>query len=58
MTTTQAEGLRRIELEGAFNVRDVGGYPTADGQTTRWRRLLRSDSLHRLTPEAQRRLRD
>lgn len=58
MTPTHAEGMRRIELDGAFNVRDVGGYPTADGRATRWRRLLRSDSLHRLTPDAQRALRD
>ncbi|HWQ14365.1 MAG TPA: tyrosine-protein phosphatase [Roseiflexaceae bacterium] len=48
--------MRRIELEGAFNVRDVGGYPTHDGRTTRWRRLLRADSLHRLTPADQRAL--
>jgi protein-tyrosine phosphatase len=44
---------RVLELDGAFNVRDVGGYPTRDGKITRWRRLLRADSLHRLTPEAQ-----
>lgn len=48
---------RRIRLEGAHNVRDVGGYPTLDGRMTRWRRLLRADSLHRLTAEDQERLR-
>lgn len=31
-----------------FNLRDVGGYRTVDGRQVRWRRLLRSDSLHRL----------
>lgn len=50
------EGLRHIQLEGAFNVRDVGGYATRDGRTTRWRRLLRADSLHRLSPASQRAL--
>jgi protein-tyrosine phosphatase len=55
---TDNQGLRHLALEGAFNVRDVGGYVTRDGRTTRWRRLLRSDSLHRLTPDAQRTLID
>jgi protein-tyrosine phosphatase len=31
-----------------FNLRDVGGYTGQGGRTVRWRRLLRSDSLHRL----------
>jgi len=31
-----------------FNLRDVGGYVGHGGCTVRWRRLLRSDSLHRL----------
>jgi protein-tyrosine phosphatase len=39
---------RWITLEGAFNVRDTGGYP-ASGGTTRPNALLRADSLHRLT---------
>jgi protein-tyrosine phosphatase len=40
---------RRVELEGAFNLRDLGGYRTTSGGRIRWRRLFRSDSLHRLT---------
>ncbi|MBO9326889.1 MAG: tyrosine-protein phosphatase [Roseiflexus sp.] len=48
---------RHIPLEGAHNVRDVGGYMTVDGRITRWRRLLRADSLHHLTIEDQQRLR-
>lgn len=40
---------RRIELEGCFNFRDLGGYPTADGRRVRWRQLFRSDALHHLT---------
>ena len=38
---------RVVSLDVVHNLRDVGGYPTADGRTTRWRRLFRSDSLHR-----------
>ncbi len=40
---------RLVELEGCFNFRDLGGYETTDGRTVRWRRLFRSDGLHRLT---------
>lgn len=38
-------------MVGAFNFRDLGGYPTLDGRSTRWGRLFRSDGLHELTPE-------
>jgi len=48
---------RWIALNGAFNVRDLGGYPLPDG-VTRWGELLRGDSLHRLTTDDQRRLID
>jgi protein-tyrosine phosphatase len=39
-----------IELEGAVNVRDLGGLPTADGQQTAGARLLRADNLQDLSP--------
>jgi protein-tyrosine phosphatase len=39
---------RRIPLPGTLNLRDLGGYPTSDGGTVRWRTLLRSDALHLL----------
>lgn len=38
-----------IELEGAVNVRDLGGLPTADGRETAGGRLLRSDNLQELS---------
>ena len=31
------------------NFRDLGGYPTSDGRTTKWRTLFRADGLYRLT---------
>jgi protein-tyrosine phosphatase len=40
-----------IELEGAVNVRDVGGMPTVDGGETVYRRLLRSENLQDLTAD-------
>jgi protein-tyrosine phosphatase len=44
--TTEA---RWIELDGAVNVRDVGGLPTTDGRTVRPGRLIRAAHLQRLT---------
>lgn len=49
---------RRIELEGCYNFRDLGGYPTADGRSVRWRQLFRSDALHHLTQRDVTRLTD
>ena len=40
---------RHIECDGAFNLRDLGGYRAADGRTVRWRTLFRADGLHRVT---------
>ncbi len=40
---------RLIELEGAVNFRDLGGYATVDGRRTRWRVLFRADGLGELT---------
>ena len=40
---------RRVPLAGITNFRDLGGYPTADGGTTRWGRVFRADALHKLT---------
>ncbi len=42
---------RLIDLEGCFNFRDLGGYPSEDGRRVRWRRLFRSDALHHMTAE-------
>ena len=42
--------LRRIPLDGCVNFRDLGGYASALGGTTKWGVLFRADSLHRLSP--------
>src|ERR1700722_1688844 len=39
-----------VDLEGAVNVRDLGGLPTEDGGETVAGRLLRSDNLKDLSP--------
>ena len=38
---------RILSVPGAYNIRDLGGYPGTQG-STRWRSILRADSLHRL----------
>lgn len=40
---------RLIALEGAHNVRDLGGYRMDNGGLTRWRSILRGDALHQLS---------
>jgi protein-tyrosine phosphatase len=39
---------RNLGFSKTYNFRDVGGYAGLDGRTVRWRRLFRSDALHRL----------
>jgi len=40
---------RVIHLEGTSNTRDIGGYQTSDLRTLRWRQIIRSENLSRLT---------
>lgn len=40
---------RLLPLEGAFNLRDLGGYALTTGGQTQWGRALRADGLSRLT---------
>lgn len=39
---------RHVPLETAHNFRDLGGYPTQDGRSTRWGVAYRSDALYSL----------
>ena len=52
------EPRRHLNLEGTYNVRDLGGYPTQDGHTTRWKTVLRADGLNQLAPASQKALVD
>ena len=42
---------RHLNLIGASNFRDLGGYPTSDGRTVRWRQIFRSNHLAHLTDD-------
>jgi protein-tyrosine phosphatase len=41
--------VRHLNLQGASNFRDLGGYRTVDGLIVRWRQLFRSNHLGHLT---------
>ncbi|HMM90440.1 tyrosine-protein phosphatase [Bradyrhizobium sp.] len=49
---------RHLNLSGASNFRDLGGYPTGDGRTVRWRQIFRSNHLGHLTEDDAAVLRD
>ena len=40
---------RWLPMQGCVNFRDLGGYRSSRGQTTRWRMLFRSDALQEMT---------
>jgi protein-tyrosine phosphatase len=42
---------RHLNLAGASNFRDLGGYATQDGRTVRWRQIFRSNHLAHLTDD-------
>ncbi|MBT2486985.1 tyrosine-protein phosphatase [Streptomyces sp. ISL-96] len=43
------ETIRQIPLQGATNVRDLGGYRTYDGDEVRYGQVYRADALGKLT---------
>lgn len=44
---------RQLRLEGAHNVRDLGGYVTQAGEQIRWKVFLRAANLDKLTAAGQ-----
>ncbi len=42
---------RHLNLAGASNFRDLGGYAAEDGRTVRWRQIFRSNHLAHLTDD-------
>lgn len=49
---------RILNLEGAINLRELGGYPTADGTTIKYNKLLRSGDISNLTGKSLRYLKN
>jgi protein-tyrosine phosphatase len=56
--TQQDHQARHLPWDACYNARELGGYPTESGSATRWKALIRSDSLYHLTPAGQAALRD
>ena len=50
--------VRHLNLAGASNFRDLGGYPTRDGRHVRWRQIFRSNHLGHITEADSEILRD
>ncbi len=48
---TAKEWQRLLPLQGAYNVRDLGGYRTAHGTTVKQGKVFRSGDLNRLTED-------
>ena len=44
---------RCLKMDGPDNFRDLGGYPTENGSSTRWGRVFRSDRLDGLSADDQ-----
>ena len=55
---TGGQRTRRLAWEGCLNVRDLGGYPAANGRESRWGAVVRSDNLSPLTEAGRIALRD
>lgn len=56
--SSSTQRQRYLALEGSYNIRDIGGYPTRDGRATRWGAIVRADSLSNLPLASQRALLD
>lgn len=56
--TTADLPTRAVDLPNVFNLRDLGGYSSADGRTVVWRTLFRADGLQRVAREDVARLRE
>jgi protein-tyrosine phosphatase len=51
LPVAEREAQRRLPVDGAANLRDLGGYRTRDGHALRWGVLYRSDELAELSDE-------
>ncbi|MEJ6400107.1 tyrosine-protein phosphatase [Nicoliella lavandulae] len=47
------ENKRLLDIKNGYNFRDIGGYPTNDGHTTKWHKIIRSGNLAELDAKDQ-----
>jgi protein-tyrosine phosphatase len=50
---SRREGSLHLDIDGCFNVRDAGGWPTSDGRWMRTGGLYRADDPVRITPDGR-----
>jgi protein-tyrosine phosphatase len=53
LTFPSTSGERVVPIAGSHNLRDMGGYKTADGRQVKWRTLYRSGVMAQLTATDQ-----
>lgn len=51
VSASHIQPQRRVQLAGAANFRDLGGYQTIDGRRVQWGKIYRSEALGRLSQE-------
>ena len=54
----KTDNRRHLQIDGAHNLRDIGGYATRDGSETRWRTIFRSAGMSDMTLDGQKKLLD
>ncbi|UQS87120.1 tyrosine-protein phosphatase [Nicoliella spurrieriana] len=47
------DNKRLLNIKNGYNFRDIGGYPTSDGRTTKWHKIIRSGNLAELDSNDQ-----
>jgi protein-tyrosine phosphatase len=50
--------MRNLTVDGVYNIRDLGGYPTDDGHSTRWKVFVRAGDMSKVSDEGCLRLTD
>jgi len=48
---TISQNQRVLNIDGALNFRDLGGYQSADGRRVKWGKMYRSAQLDRLSSQ-------
>ena len=47
----ESNSVCKLPMNGAYNMRDLGGYTNAFGKSVKYRKIFRSDDLTALTSE-------
>ncbi|MBW2939165.1 tyrosine-protein phosphatase [Zhongshania aquimaris] len=53
LPASQRQSVRKLDFDGMYNFRDLGGYRTTDNRQLKWGQVYRADKLSSLTSEDQ-----